>query len=279
MLGANIRSVRVAPRTRRLVLAALAALCGAGAVFGFAGASGGQINIGGGPSQPGGATDATPPPAPDPEQVAHGRELFLEGCSSCHGRDARGIEGTAPSLRSAGAVAADFYLSTGRMPLDKPGDEPIRTQPRYPRDQIDAIVAYIGSFGGPPIPEVHPERGELNEGFELFNENCAGCHQAVAKGGVVTGAFAPDLGEASPTEVAEAMRIGPYVMPVFGHREIDRDELNSIARYVELTKAPVNEGGWGIGNLGPVPEGMIAWLLALASLLLVARVIGIRGKE
>lgn len=266
-------------RARRWSLAALAALSGAGAVFVLAAPSGGQINLGGGPSQPGGATDAAPPPRADPEQIRRGRQFFLEGCSSCHGLDARGIEGTAPSLRGAGAAAADFYLSTGRMPLDKPGDEPIRSQPRYPRDQIDAIVAYIGSFGGPRVPDVRPDQGELNEGFNAFNENCAGCHQAVAKGGVVTGAFAPDLGEASPTEVGEAVRIGPYLMPPFGHEQIDRDTLNSIARYVELTKAPVNDGGWGIGNLGPVPEGMIGWLLALASLLLVARLIGVRGSE
>lgn len=270
----------MALRARRWILAVLAVLCGSAAVFAFAGSSSsGQINIGGGASQPGGADEAGPPPAADQEQVERGRRLFLEGCSSCHGLDARGIEGTAPSLRGAGALAADFYLSTGRMPLDKPGDEPIRTKPRYPQDEIDAIVAYVGSLGGPAIPDVHPERGKINEGFALFNENCAGCHQAVAKGGVVTGAFAPDLGEATPTEVGEAVRMGPYVMPAFGHRQIDEQELNSIARYVELTKAPVNEGGWGIGNLGPVPEGMVAWLLALAALLLVARLIGIRGTE
>src|SRR5918995_959499 len=105
--------------------------------------------------------------------------------------------GAIAALCGAGAAAADFYLSPGRMPLEKPGDEPIRAKPRYPQDQIDAIVAYIGSFGGPPIPEGHPQRGELNEGFALFNEKCAGCHQAGAKGGVGTGAFAPDLGEAT----------------------------------------------------------------------------------
>jgi ubiquinol-cytochrome c reductase cytochrome c subunit len=224
---------------------------------------------------------ATPVPtdaAPAAGDAARGRRLYETGCTTCHGLDGRGTD-LGPSLIGVGAAAADFYLSTGRMPLDNPGDEPIRSEPRYPRDQIDAIVAYVGSLGGPKIPDVRPEQGEVNEGFAAFNEHCAGCHQAVAKGGVVTGAFAPDLGEASPTQVGEAVRIGPYLMPPFGHEQIDRDTLNSIARYVELTKAPVNEGGWGIGNLGPVPEGMIAWLLALASLLLVARLIGVRGKE
>jgi ubiquinol-cytochrome c reductase cytochrome c subunit len=264
-------------RASRWALGAVAAVCGAVAVVTFASQSSGQINLGGGPSQPGGPVEGKPPPA-DPEQIERGRRLFLEGCSSCHGLDAKGIPGTAPSLRGAGALAADFYLSTGRMPLDKPGDEPIRTRPRYPQDEIDDLVAYVGSLGGPPIPDVHPERGKLNEGFALFNENCAGCHQAVAKGGVVTGAFAPDLGEATPTEVGEAVRMGPYVMPRFSRRQISDQELDSIARYVELTKAPVDDGGWGIGNLGPVPEGMIAWLLAIASLLVVARLIGIGGR-
>ena len=266
-------------RSRHLALTALAALCATGALYAFTSSSAGQVDIGGGPSQPGGAAGGAPPPPADPAEVARGRQLFLEGCSSCHGFDAGGIEGTAPSLRGAGAAAADFYLSTGRMPLDKPGDEPIRSDPRYPRDEIDALVAYVGSLGGPPVPVVHPERGELNEGFQAFSEHCAGCHQAVGRGGVVTGAFAPDLGEATPTQVAEAVRVGPYIMPLFTERQIDDQTLDSIARYVELTKAPVDEGGWGIGNLGPVPEGMIAWLLALAALLVVARLIGTRGRE
>jgi ubiquinol-cytochrome c reductase cytochrome c subunit len=266
-------------RYRRWSLAGLASVCGMAALYWFTAPTPAQVDIGGGASQPGGAAGGGRPPAADQQEIERGRQLYLEGCSSCHGLDARGIEDTAPSLRGVGAAAAHFYLSTGRMPLDKPGDEPVRTKPRYPDDQIDALVAYIASFGGPPIPDVHPERGELGEGFEAFSEHCAGCHQAVAKGGVVTGAFAPDLGEATPTQVAEAIRIGPYIMPQFGERQIDDRTLDSIARYVELTKDPVNEGGWGIGNIGPVPEGMIAWLLALAALLVVARLIGTRGRE
>jgi ubiquinol-cytochrome c reductase cytochrome c subunit len=270
--------VLVRRSVRRWVLLIVAALCGSASLLAFTGSSGGQIDIGGGPSQPGGPVEGRPPPA-DREQIQRGRELFLEGCSSCHGLGARGIPGTAPSLRGAGAAAADFYLSTGRMPLDKPGDQPVRSEPRYPDDEIDDLVAYIGSLGGPPIPNVRVERGEVNEGFEAFTEHCAGCHQAVAKGGVVTGAFAPDLGEATPTQVAEAARVGPYIMSVFGHKQIDNRTMDDIAAYVELTKNPVNEGGWGIGNIGPVPEGMIAWLLALATLLAVARLIGERGTE
>src|SRR5207247_2598063 len=119
------------------------------------------------------------------DQVARGRALFVEGCSSCHGFDARGVADQGPSLVGAGAAAADFYLSTGRMPLDAPGRQPLREQPAYDGADIDALVAYVASLGpGPAIPDVVPARGDLAEGQRAFTTNCAGCHQAVGRGGV-----------------------------------------------------------------------------------------------
>jgi ubiquinol-cytochrome c reductase cytochrome c subunit len=209
---------------------------------------------------------------------ASGRDLFLEGCASCHGMDARGVEGKGPDLHGAGAAAADFYLSTGRMPLSEPTEQPLRTEPAYKDEDIDALVEYIGSLGGPAIPVVHPEDGSLRLGLELFSDNCAGCHHISAAGGIVTGAVAPSLADATPTQIAEAIRTGPYVMPRFGSEEIDQHELDSIVRDVELTKNPDDRGGWGIGHVGPVPEGMVAWLFAGAVLVLVARLIGKRAE-
>jgi len=42
------------------------------------------------------------------------------------------------------------------------------------------------------------------------------------------------------------------------------------------TRHPPDRGGWGIGNIGPIPEGMVAWLLAGAALLIIARLLGER---
>jgi ubiquinol-cytochrome c reductase cytochrome c subunit len=112
--------------------------------------------------------------------------------------------------------------------------------------------------------------------MEMFTESCAGCHGIGGKGGVVIGGYAPPLGEATPTEVGEAIRVGPYLMPRFSAAQITPADLNSIARYVELTEHPEDAGGFGIGHIGPVPEGLVAWLAALAALLLVARLIGER---
>jgi ubiquinol-cytochrome c reductase cytochrome c subunit len=255
---------------RRVLLGTLAALFGAAAVVVAFAADGSAQNK---PSV--GAPPSEPYPA---ELVEQGRVLYVEGCSTCHGLAAEGTD-VAPSLQGVGAQAADFYVRTGRMPLDKPGDQPLRSHPEFTDAEIDAIVAYIGSLGGPAVPEVDPASGDLGEGMRLYSLYCAGCHQIGIRGGVVTDAFAPDLGPATATEIAEAVRIGPYVMPVFDENLVDPQELNSIIRYVQFAQEPDNRGGWGIGNIGPIPEGMVAWFLGGVALLLIARLIGERNER
>lgn len=245
-------------RLRQVVMGVLALAFGAIAVAGFAR-----------------APAATAPAARAPVE---GRSLFEEGCSSCHGFDGRGVPGQGPSLLDAGEAAADFYLRTGRMPLDQVGEEPLRGEPAYSDAEIRVLVAYVGSLGaGPPIPSVDPEAGSVSEGMELFADSCAGCHGIGGKGGVAIGGFAPPLGEATPTQVGEAIRVGPYLMPRFSESQLDSHQVDSIARYVQLTQDPDDAGGFGIGHIGPVPEGLVAWLAAIVALLLVARLIGERG--
>jgi ubiquinol-cytochrome c reductase cytochrome c subunit len=250
---------RVHRSLRRAVL--LLAIC-CGGMAAWSAAAGGQ---------------SRPSPPDARALMARGRVLFAQGCASCHGEDLRGRPELGPPLRGAGASAADFYLSTGRMPLADPTDAPERTRPAYRRADIDALVAFVGSFGGPGIPRVDPARGDLAQGMETFTEQCAGCHQIVGRGGIVTGAAVPALDDATPTQVAEAVRVGPYLMPKFSAAQLDPATLNSIARYVQSIKHPDNRGGWGIGNLGPVPEGMVTWFLAMAVLLAVTRLIGERA--
>jgi len=255
-------------RLRRPLLAAVALLCAGLAVVHFAHPRVARAQA---PAAGAGA------PAPADGLAAQGRGLFVDGCASCHGLDAAGIPGRGPSLRGVGAQAADFYLSTGRMPLNNPHDAPVRVKPAYTKPQRAAITAYVASLGGPPIPAVDPAHGSLSVGQKAFTTHCAGCHQVLARGGIATpAAVAPSLQQASATQVAEALRIGPYLMPKFSDRQIDQHSVDSIARYVLWTRHPDNAGGWGIGNIGPIPEGMVAWFLALAALVIVARLIGER---
>ena len=220
--------------------------------------------------------ELTVPAASSPALLAQGRSLYEEGCSSCHGMNLKGRTRMAPSLIGVGAGPVDFYLSTGRMPLENPHEEPLRTTPLYSRTQIEALVAYVSSFGGPPAPNAAPAKGDLALGLRDFTLDCAGCHQIVARGGLTLGAVVPELQSATAQQVAEAVRMGPYVMPHFDAKQIDQHALDSIARYVLWTRAPSDRGGWGISNIGPIPEGMVAWFLALAAMVIVARLIGER---
>jgi ubiquinol-cytochrome c reductase cytochrome c subunit len=235
---------------------------------------------------------ATPPTGPPlvgapGSGIALGEQLFAANCAACHGTNGQGvpsptvstsgIRGQGPSLHGVGALAADFYLRTGYMPLASPHRQPVRSRPRFDERELRALTAYVASLGrGPAIPRPNPRAGRLSQGFELFSEHCAGCHQVVAEGGVVTGAKAPPLNRATPTQIAEAVRIGPYVMPKFSTRDISDAELDSIVAYVQYAKDPRDEGGWGINHLGPFPEGMVTWLLAIPLLVGVCLAIGRR---
>jgi ubiquinol-cytochrome c reductase cytochrome c subunit len=228
------------------------------------------------PPGPGNPTKSFPD---SPGLQALGYTLYQGSCASCHGIALQGTPGVAPSLRGVGQGPVDFYLSTGRMPLDQPRNQPQRNAPAFNRTDIDALIAYISAFGGPAAPTADPAKGDLAYGFHEFTLNCAGCHQIVARGGITVNAQIPDLQAATPQELAEAVRMGPYLMPHFDAKQIDQHALDSIARYVIWTRHPANLGGWGIYNIGPIPEGIVAWFIGLAALVIVARLIGERMDE
>jgi quinol---cytochrome-c reductase cytochrome c subunit len=235
-----------------------------------------------------GVTHVSVPPGTS--QVEYGRQLFGANCVTCHGPNGEGIfspvrgsgdeTGLGPSLRDAGALAADFYLRTGYMPLGDPHNQPRRSRVLFSQSELDALIAYVASLGsGPPVPSPHPERGDLAAGLQLFTEHCAGCHQVVAKGGYVYNAVAPPLDQATPVQIAEAVRVGPYLMPRFSPKQISDSQLDSIVRYVTYAKHPDDRGGWAIGHVGPVPEGLVTWFIGIAALVVTCVVIGNRVRS
>jgi ubiquinol-cytochrome c reductase cytochrome c subunit len=223
--------------------------------------------------------------------VEQGSQLYAANCSSCHGIAGRGVthppqqgigdvKGQGPSLRGVGARAADFYLRTGYMPLRTAHEQPYRSRVLFNDREIRAMTAYIASLApGPPVPTPHPASGTLSEGLHLFTEHCAGCHQVAAEGGFVTDKRVPVLKDATPTQIAEAVRIGPYYMPKFSSKDISDRELDSIVAYVQLTQHPADRGGWGIGHIGPVPEGIVTWFIAIVAIVMTCVLIGKRGRE
>ena len=282
-------------RTPRRLRAAVALVLTATALFGIAAPSSGQASHatspltaqGGPPSDSANAPSKRPEPPGDgnpttsfpnsPALRTEGQTLFANGCSSCHGLNLQGRHDIGPSLYNVGGGPVDFYLSTGRMPLQNPTDEPEAARPAYTPRQIDALIDYVVSVGGgPDAPAVQVQKGDLSQGFQVFTLHCAGCHQIVGRGGIVVGASVPNLQDATPLQVGEAVRMGPYLMPHFNAAEIDQRQLDSLTRYILWTRHPKNSGGWGIYNIGPIPEGIAAWFIALLALVMVARLIGER---
>jgi ubiquinol-cytochrome c reductase cytochrome c subunit len=215
-----------------------------------------------------------------PAATGSGSDLYGANCIECHGPRGEGIQDRGPSLRGVGARAADFYLGTGYMPLENPHDQPRRSRVEFTKRELAQLVAYVASFGGGPrIPKPDPASGNLAEGQEQFTEHCAGCHQIAAQGGYVTNAVAPPLHHATAVQIAEAARIGPYLMPRFSEKQISHDQLNSIIRYVQYAKHPDDRGGWSLGHVGPVPEGLVTWFIAVVLLIATCAVIGQRIRS
>ena len=244
----------------------------------------------------GGCAQAQPPEGivrPDNEgglsDQELGSQLYAGNCASCHGiagegvqreRAAKGsgnIRGAGPPLKGVGALAADFYLRTGYMPLRKPDEQPWRHRVLFSERELRALIKYVAALGpGPPIPKPTPEHGHIAEGLRLFTQHCAGCHQVAGEGGFVPNARVPRLKEATPRQIAQAVRIGPYLMPRFSKKAISDRQLDSIIAYVESAKKPHDRGGWGIGRIGPVPEGIVAWFVVAFLLVGLCALIGER---
>jgi ubiquinol-cytochrome c reductase cytochrome c subunit len=222
-----------------------------------------------------GSATASSPAAANSAQIAEGRNLFVEDCATCHGEFAQGTSGVAPSLIGVGAAAVDFQVSTGRMPAAALGAENERKPPHLNPAQTHAVAAYIQSLGGgPTIPsaaQVSTAGANLGLGQSLFEANCAACHNFVGAGGALTdGKFAPSLVPSTPTQIYEAMETGPEAMPVFNDLTITPQEKRDIIAYVTTVRAEPNPGGFSLGRVGPVTEGLVAFLGLLFFMVLAA---------
>jgi ubiquinol-cytochrome c reductase cytochrome c subunit len=221
------------------------------------------------------AASASPPARVNDAQVTAGRTIFLQDCATCHGFAAQGQSGVAPSLIGVGSAAVDFQVSTGRMPAAELGAENPRKPPRLNAAETHAVAAYIASLGGgpaaPTAAEVNTSGANIGLGQQLFVADCAQCHNFVGAGGALTyGKFAPALTASTPAQIYEAMLTGPEAMPVFNNTTITPDQKRDIVAYVTKTRTQANPGGFSLGRIGPVTEGLVAFLGLLLFMVLAA---------
>jgi ubiquinol-cytochrome c reductase cytochrome c subunit len=227
------------------------------------------------------AASAAPPATVAKAQITAGRQIFLQDCATCHGFQAQGTN-EAPGLIGVGSAAVHFQVSTGRMPLAQLGAEAVRKPPRLNPKQTTAIASYIASLGGgpasPSAAQISTQGANTGLGQQLFSANCAQCHNFVGAGGALTdGKFAPALTQSTPRQIYEAMLTGPEAMPVFNDTTITPSEKRDIISYVTQTRSEPNPGGFSLGRVGPVTEGLVAFLGLLLFMVLMA--MWITGKK
>jgi ubiquinol-cytochrome c reductase cytochrome c subunit len=213
--------------------------------------------------------------------VDPGQALYAANCASCHGPEALGTT-RGPNLQGLGAGTVDFWVSTGRMPLADSSIQATRKPPRFNRIQTLEIAAWVQSLTpgqGTKVPVVNTNGADLEAGGTLFTLNCAACHTITGAGDALAGgAYAPGLHLATPTQTVEAIRSGPGNMPHFSPGNITDTEARDITAYVNsVIQHPVDEGGVGLGGIGPVGEGFVALLLGVGVLMLVCFWIGDRS--
>ncbi|HEY5836365.1 c-type cytochrome [Streptomyces sp.] len=208
--------------------------------------------------------------------IEQGKKLYSVGCASCHGASGQGTS-DGPSLVGVGAAAVDFQVGTGRMPAQQPGAQVPKKKVIYTQAEIDQLAAYIASLGpGPAIPskdQYDPAGADAAKGGELFRTNCSQCHNFIGKGGALTdGKFAPSLKGVDPKHVYEAMQTGPQNMPSFPDGIMPPDTKADIIAYLDEvnTSDASNPGGFTLGSLGPVSEGLFGWVFGLGTLIAIA---------
>lgn len=212
-----------------------------------------------------------------------GRDLFIVGCSTCHGQNGEGVRldhnrQLGPSLIGVGAAAVDFQVGTGRMPMSQPGQQAPSKQPVYTQEEIDALAAYVATLGvGPAIPTEadysidgmsdEERTAAIARGGLIFRTNCTACHNFDGSGGAMPrGGYAPSLHKTSPRHIYEAMLTGPQSMDVFSNGNIPPDAKRDVIAYVQSLDDMPKYGGFGLGSFGPVSEGLAAWVLGIGVL-------------
>ena len=234
----------------------------------------------------------------NPADIRAGELLYQAHCQSCHGYQGQGGQTSAPALVSAGAAAADFYLTTGRMPLNNPANQPLRHRPYFNPLQIRQLVAYVNALpvitddpcrarpsrpSTPLCPTATPDPDPgcvtLSQGQQAFAINCApvppggrrGRHPLQRQRRPQPAQRQPDPDRRRPSGSGRSR------CRCSGPSQMSDQEMSAIAHYVQYLHHPADPGGLGISHFGPVAEGFVGVIIGFGLLWFAVRMIGTRG--
>ena len=207
-----------------------------------------------------------------------GRLLYNTSCIACHGANLEGVEDRGPTLIGVGSASAYFQVSTGRMPAMGQQAQIPEKDPKFTDEQARDLAAYVqANGGGPQIPEGNLRDGDVAEGGELFRLNCASCHNFAGKGAPLSaGAYAPEI-DVTDEQLYAVMLTGSQNMPTFSDNQLTPEQKRSIVAYVQSLEASKDPGGAAIGRAGPVPEGLVIFIIGIGGLMGVILWIGAKS--
>lgn len=215
-----------------------------------------------------------------------GRAIYEQTCISCHGNNGQGVPGRGPSLIGVGEAAVEFQVSTGRMPLARQGAQAEPKPPYWQGEELERNIRYLSAYidslgGGPQMPAGTDlgANGDPAAGGELYRINCSSCHAYAGGGGALSsGAFAPNLLDATDRQIWAAMLSGPQNMPVFGDNQLTPEQKRDIIAFVQETLNRSNDpGGFNLGRYGPSTEGVVIFVVGISALVFAS--LWIAGKS
>lgn len=222
----------------------------------------------------------------DPQR---GARLYAENCAMCHGPTGQGRVGPQLSKNFPGinvGAALKQIISNGVKGSVMPAWAQANGGPLSEQD-IDDIIAYIGTWGGVSVPVAPPPTplpvtpqaiagvtGDAVRGAQLFAENCAVCHGAQAQGRIGVQlqkdwpGIRPDL--AIRQTIANGVR--GSVMPAWSQANggpLSEQDINDITLFVLSLKPQAGP------TPTPAPTGGISGTTAFV--ILVAAVVVLIG--
>lgn len=173
--------------------------------------------------------------------LASGKAAFGDNCASCHGAGATGRLGY-PNLQDDewlwGGSLAEIeqtirFGARANHAETRPGEMlAFGRESILKKAEIEAVASYVLSLSG----KAFEPKSKLEDGAQIYAQNCAACHGDQAKGNKEMGA--PDLTDAiwlygsSPAQVMATIQNGRKgVMPAWEGR-LDPMTIRSLAIYV-----------------------------------------------
>ena len=205
--------------------------------------------------------------------VEDGKKLFQANCATCHGLD---LQGTAdgPSLYGVGELAVEFQVATGRMPMAMQGPQAPQKPVQFTAgpDRRDGRLRADARLPARPSPTRRSSTARATSraapSSSASTARCATTSQRPAVRSPRASTHRRCTRRA-PLHMYAAMVTGPQNMPVFNDMNLTTEDKRDIISALLFLQENESPGGFSLGSLGPVSEGLFIWIFGIGALIAI----------